>query len=84
MTAVAKTCPPVKYGPLPFTPNKALPQISTHYYTSQKIMMKMTLILKLQVHDAGWQAFFRMTATLTEINSYSNCTELSAFIGSLA
>lgn len=36
MTAVAKTCPPVKYGPLPFTPNKALPQISTHYYRSQK------------------------------------------------
>lgn len=50
----------------------------------KKTMMKMTLILKLQVHDAGWQAFFRMTATLTKINSYSNCTELSAFIGSLA
>lgn len=44
----------------------------------------MKLILRLQVHDAGWQAFFRMTATLTKINSYSNFTELSACVGSLA
>lgn len=45
-----------------------------------KNMMKVTLILRLQVHAAGWQAFFRMTATLTEINSYSNFTDLSPFL----
>lgn len=27
-------------------------------------MIKKVLILRLEVHDAGWQVFFRMTATL--------------------